>query len=150
MKIILLSILSMLFISCSDEKSAPIAETLKNEVTEVVSKEAVKTRKEIVKKSVEKIEVKKEVVSSKVVAVVAISGETIFKKCVSCHGKNAEKKALNKSQIIKGWASDKVVAALNGYKDGTYGGSMKGLMKAQVSKLSDEDVKKVSEYISKL
>jgi len=43
-----------------------------------------------------------------------------------------------------------VTDALNGYKDGSYGGAMKSVMKGQASKLSDEDIKIVSDYISKL
>ena len=79
-----------------------------------------------------------------------IDGAVLFKKCASCHGKNAEKKALGKSNIIQGWSKDKIVNAVNGYKDGTYGGAMKAVMKGQVSNLSDADVNAVAEYISKL
>lgn len=70
--------------------------------------------------------------------------------CAGCHGTNAEKAALGKSQIIKGWSVTKVSDALNGYKAGTYGGVMKTVMKGQASKLSDADIKAVSEYISSL
>ena len=43
-------------------------------------------------------------------------------KCAGCHGANGEK------------------AALNGYKAGTFGGAMKGMMEAQVKALSDADI----------
>ena len=80
-----------------------------------------------------------------------ISGYTFYAhKCASCHGKNGEKAAFNNAQIIAGWDKAKSIAALNGYKDGTYGGSLKGIMKGQVSALSDAQIEAVSEYISTL
>jgi cytochrome c553 len=79
-----------------------------------------------------------------------INPKTVYKACSSCHGENAQKAALGKSKIIKGWSSDKIINALNGYKDGTYGGSMKALMAGQAKMLSDEKTKIVAEYISKL
>lgn len=74
-------------------------------------------------------------------------GATVYKKCIACHGVGAEKKALGKSAIIKGWETEKVVAALKGYKDGTYGGAMKGIMKGQVSALNDAQILEVAQYI---
>ena len=76
------------------------------------------------------------------------NGADLAKKCASCHGVNFEKKALNKSQVIKGWESSKVIEALNGYKTGTYGGSMKGLMKGQVIGLNDAQIKELADYIA--
>jgi cytochrome c-type protein NapB len=61
--------------------------------------------------------------------------------CKGCHGQNFEKKALGKSKIIKDMSKADVSAALVGYKNGTYGGSMKGLMKGQVAKYSEADLK---------
>ena len=81
----------------------------------------------------------------------SVSGYTFYAhKCASCHGKNGEKAAFNNAQIIAGWDKKKSIAALNGYKDGTYGGSLKGIMKGQVSALSDAQIEAVSEYISTL
>lgn len=82
--------------------------------------------------------------------VVAKTGKELFAKCSSCHGSNAEKKALGKSQIIKGWDKQKVSDALNGYKNGTYGGDMKGIMKGQVATLSNEDIDKLSTFIASI
>lgn len=79
-----------------------------------------------------------------------IDAATLYKACASCHGANAEKKALNKSQIIKGWEASKTVTALQGYKDGSYGGAMKGIMKPQVAKLSDAEIEALAKYISNL
>lgn len=84
------------------------------------------------------------------ISLLANDGASLYKKCAACHGAKAEKKALNKSQIIQGWDKEKLANALKGYKDGSYGGAMKGLMKGQVATYSDEDIKKVSEYIATL
>jgi len=78
-------------------------------------------------------------------------GKAIFAKCAGCHGANAEKSALGKSEVIKGWDAAKVEEAINGYKAGTRNvHGMGGLMKGQVAALSDEDVKAVAAYISSL
>jgi cytochrome c553 len=83
-------------------------------------------------------------------AVAGADGAAIFKKCSACHGAKAEKKALGASQVIGGWDAAKIEAALHGYKAGTYGGPMKGVMKGQVASMSDADIKAVAEYISTL
>jgi cytochrome c553 len=80
----------------------------------------------------------------------AVKAPDSFAKCVSCHGAKAEKKALGKSQVIAGWDAAKTEKALKGYKDGSYGGAMKGVMKGQVATLSDEDIKALAEYIATL
>ncbi len=74
---------------------------------------------------------------------------TFKRKCASCHGATAEKSALGKSQIIKGWNADKIISALQGYKDGSYGGAMKGLMASQVSSLHTDEIKALADFISK-
>jgi cytochrome c553 len=78
----------------------------------------------------------------------AEDGATLYKKCSSCHGLQAEKKALNQSQVIAGWDAAKTEAALKGYKDGSYGGKMKGLMKGQVGSYNDAQIAAVSAYIA--
>jgi cytochrome c len=79
----------------------------------------------------------------------ASDGATLFKKCAACHGATGEKVALGKSKIIKDLSKEQIVTAIKGYKDGTYGGPMKALMKGQVASLSDADVEAVAEYIGK-
>jgi len=56
-------------------------------------------------------------------------------KCTGCHGKNFEKAALGKSKIVKDMGEEDLIVALNGYRNGSYGGPMKGLMKAQLKGL---------------
>ncbi len=67
--------------------------------------------------------------------------------CTGCHGKNFEKKAMGKSKVVKDMSHEDIVAALKGYKAGTYGGAMKGLMKGQVAKLSDADMEAIADQI---
>ncbi len=61
--------------------------------------------------------------------------------CKGCHGANFEKKALGKSMVVKDMTKADVSASLIGYKNGTYGGPMKGIMKGQVAKYSEADLK---------
>lgn len=77
-------------------------------------------------------------------------GADLYKKCAGCHGQTGEKKALGKSAVIKGWDKEKTVASLKGYKDGTYGGAMKGVMKGQVARLNDTEIDELALFISKL
>ena len=68
--------------------------------------------------------------------------------CVGCHGANFEKAALGKSKIVKDMTKENIVAALKGYKDGSYGGAMKGVMKGQVAALSDADIDAIATQIT--
>ena len=67
--------------------------------------------------------------------------------CAGCHGQHFEKKAMGKSKIVKDMSEADILVALKGYKDGTYGGGMKGLMKGQVAALSDADMKAIATAI---
>jgi len=111
---------------------------------------AVKKAKKVEKKLQSDVEkpIKKEVV--KKVETSSKSGKEIFSVCGGCHGMDGSKSALGRSKIIKGWDAKKVVNALHGYKAGTYGGSMKGLMKGQVLKLNESEINTVAHYVSGL
>ncbi len=165
MKIVLSAVVALLLIGCSDNKSttqesAQAAAPAKTEVVkEAVAVEKLVTPKEekvvVVEEKIspKKVETKvvktsKEVATKPVAA--AVDGAKLFTVCSSCHGAKAEKKALGKSQVIAGWDSAKIVNALKGYKNGTYGGAMKAVMKGQASKLSDAEINALAKYISKL
>lgn len=79
----------------------------------------------------------------------ANEGADLYKKCATCHGAEGEKAALGKSKIIKDMGAAGIITALKGYKDGTYGGPMKGMMKAQVAPLSDAQITAIAAYIAK-
>lgn len=141
MKIILSIVLAFLFLGCGEDG--------KKEVQQAQPKQVVKQSVEVKKMPAEEVvEAPKEVVVKQ--EEVKVDGKTIFNVCSACHGKNAEKSALGKSKIIKGWDAVKIADALKGYKAGTYGGVMKSVMIGQASKLDDEKIKAVSDYISKL
>jgi cytochrome c len=72
-----------------------------------------------------------------------------YAKCIACHGANGEKVALGKSKIIKDMTKADITAALKGYKAGTYGGAMKGVMKPQAASLSDADIEAIANKIGK-
>ena len=69
--------------------------------------------------------------------------------CAACHGQSFEKKALGKSKVVSDMTHAEIASALKGYKTGTYGGPMKGLMKGQVIKYSDADLDAFSATIGK-
>ncbi|MDA7817269.1 hypothetical protein N9A28_03670 [Sulfurimonas sp.] len=134
MKKIYILIVSILFIGCTDDNinttttQTPAIETstIKTNIPDPI------------------------IVEEKKIEIATKTGSDIFQSCVACHGKNAEKMALGKSKVIQGWPAQKTNDVLNGYLNGTYGGAMQGLMKGQLSTLSQDDIKLVSAYISKL
>ena len=124
-------------------------ETISEQVQKV-SVKVLKETKKVAQKTVVSIDKVLDRPKKTIEEKVNIDAKALFVKCSSCHGVNGDKKALNKSQIIKGWSVTRLTDAINGYKDGSYGGSMKGVMKPQVNKLSNDEIKALSEYISKL
>lgn len=83
------------------------------------------------------------------ISVMADEGADLYKKCATCHGAQGEKSALGKSKIIKDMGAASVITALKGYKDGSYGGPMKGVMKGQAGPLSDSQISAIAAYIAK-
>ena len=69
--------------------------------------------------------------------------------CKGCHGADFGKKAMGKSKVVKDMSKADIAKALKGYKAGTYGGAMKGLMKGQVAKYSDKDLDAMAAEIKK-
>ncbi|MBN2964118.1 c-type cytochrome [Sulfurospirillum sp. T05] len=72
-----------------------------------------------------------------------------YKSCIACHGAEGEKKALNRSLIIKEMSRADFIASMKGYQDGTYGGPMKAMMAGQVKNLTDADIEALADYIVK-
>jgi len=81
--------------------------------------------------------------------VTAASAAVNGKACTSCHGADWSKKALGKSKNVSALTHAEIATALKGYKAGTYGGPMKGLMKGQVAKYSDADLDAFAQTIGK-
>ena len=134
-----------------DEVSQSVKEV--SDATVAKSKEIVTKTKEVAAEVSTQVQASATAVSQKVDEVMAdnsAAGKEAYASCGACHGKEAQKAALGKSQVIKGWSAAKVESALNGYIDGSYGGPMKAIMKGQASRLSEAEIKAVSEYISGL
>lgn len=94
---------------------------------------------------------KKIVIASAALAALATfaSAEVAVAACAGCHGQKFEKVALGKSKIVSEMTHADIAAALKGYKAGTYGGAMKGVMKGQVAKYSDADLEAFAQTVGK-
>jgi len=79
------------------------------------------------------------------VSMAAVNGTA----CTSCHGADWTKAALGKSKNVAEMTHAEIATSLKGYKDGSYGGPMKGLMKGQVAKYSDEELDAFAQTIGK-
>jgi cytochrome c-type protein NapB len=71
------------------------------------------------------------------------------KACAACHGADWSKHAMGKSKVVSEMTHADIAAALKGYKNGTYGGPMKGVMKGQVARYSDADLEAFAQTIGK-
>ncbi|MBZ7978922.1 c-type cytochrome [Campylobacter sp. RM12654] len=88
--------------------------------------------------------------SSSVENVLKTDAATLFKKCIACHGKNAEKLAPGAEVVINTLSESEIYEALSGYKAGTFGGKSQKTMQLQVKNLNDEDFKALAKYIKTL
>lgn len=130
------------------EKTAVVVEETTKEVSEVAKKVNESTSNVVASVKEEATKVMAAVKTEETAP--SINVKALFAACAGCHGQNGEKKALGKSAIIKGWDKQKLIDALNGYKDGSYGGPMKGVMKGQVATKSDAEIEALSTFISNL
>ncbi|MEF2145544.1 MAG: c-type cytochrome [Desulfovibrionaceae bacterium] len=71
----------------------------------------------------------------------------LYARCMGCHGGDGSK--VQNGTVLKGMSEPQVIMALQGYRDGSYGGSKKGLMKNIAAKLTDADIKALGERIAK-
>jgi cytochrome c-type protein NapB len=89
----------------------------------------------------------------KIVAVASLLAPTLYGAgiagCKGCHGADFGNKALGKSKIVKDMSKAEIISALKGYQDGSYGGSMKAMMKGQVGSFSDADIEAIASEIKK-
>jgi len=72
--------------------------------------------------------------------------------CINCHGKRGKGKAPNISVFprIGGQHRDYVIKELTDFRSGKRSNDPAGMMKAIASKLSDDEIKAVAEYLSTL
>jgi cytochrome c553 len=131
------------------DKVAEAKEEIKStatEVTQEVKQEVLESAQVAVEKVQDAVEAVKEQVDE--AAVAEIDADLLYNKCASCHGGMADRSALNKSAVIRDWSAKQIESALLGYKNGTYGRTMKAMMQSQVRTLSDAEIKALSIYIS--
>jgi len=75
--------------------------------------------------------------------------ELIYKKCSGCHGINGEKKALGRSGVIADMNQSDLYEVMVGYKNGKVNKyAMGALMKTQMVKISEEEIKSLAQYIN--
>lgn len=88
-------------------------------------------------------------IAAAAVSTMAMAAPVNGKTCAGCHGANWEKHAMGKSKVVAEMSHADIATALKGYKAGTYGGPMKGVMKGQVSKYSDAELDAFAQTIGK-
>jgi cytochrome c len=139
-KKVLLSItaISLLFTGCNEKETT-------QDNTPILEKKSKIIVKKVEPKKI--VEVSAPIIKTVLQVTITPDGKALYKKCAGCHGLNAEKKALGKSEIIQNWEASQISEALKGYKNGTYGGAMKGLMKSQVANLTEKNIDALSKYI---
>ena len=152
--------------STAVEKTTQALKETSTAATQAASK-AVESTKEVATQAVEKtVEVAKEAKDA-VVAKAGEAKEAVVAKveeakaavstpttvnlaaCAGCHGKDFEKKAMGVSRVVNTLTKAEIETALKGYKDGTYGGNMKTLMKGQVGSFDDAKIKAIAEQVGK-
>lgn len=76
----------------------------------------------------------------------ATQAEKLYRRsCATCHGKTAEKPAMRKSKIVNQLSSAEIAEALTERKNGR----VEGAGNAAKQRLSDDDIKVLSEFLSK-
>lgn len=74
-------------------------------------------------------------------------GEKLFNQsCALCHGKQAEKSAMNQSAIVNTLEADEIIESLQLRKEG----KIKGAGNAAKARLNEQDIKNIAEYIQTL
>ena len=132
-----------------ENKTPKVKEVVNSTISTLNEKES-EVKETVLVANENKIEVTTEENKVEVVQEQGPDGAALYKTCSACHGEKAEKEALGKSQVIAGWSKEKLISAMNGYKDGSYGGVMKNIMKSQVSTKTDSEIDALAEFISKL
>lgn len=86
----------------------------------------------------------------KVIALASLLAPTLYADttaCKACHGASFEKAAMGVSKVVKDMSKADIVAALKGYKDGSYGGAMKNLMTSQVANFDEVAMAAIADEI---
>lgn len=79
-----------------------------------------------------------------------LSASANLSKCTGCHGAKFEIKALSKSKDVSKMSEIEIAEVLKAYKNGTYGGAYKVMMRAQVVKYDDKALEAMAKEIKSL
>ena len=83
-------------------------------------------------------------------SLMAQTGEQLAQNCKSCHGGDFSKSALGHSPDISRFSYRHLVSELNEIQEENENDKYFNIMKAQIKNFSNEDIRKVSKYISNL
>lgn len=76
---------------------------------------------------------------------------TLFQThCQSCHGADGGRPPVPGITPIKGRSSEDILKMLEGFKNGTFGGAQKQVMEGVTKQLSEDQMKSLADYVSKL
>ena len=85
------------------------------------------------------------------VAFASDNAAELFKThCQGCHGSDGGRVPAKDVAPIRGQSTDALLKMLEGYKDGSFGGTRKQVMTNVVKRLSSEQMKSVADYASTL
>ena len=70
--------------------------------------------------------------------------------CQSCQGADGSRSPGEGVEPVKGQSASELLKMLEGYKDGSFGGPRKQVMTGVVKRLSDEQLKSLADYASRL
>ncbi|HIP51306.1 MAG TPA: c-type cytochrome [Campylobacterales bacterium] len=95
--------------------------------------------------------IKKSIITIAALGLLSVTASAEFSEagCAGCHGVEFEKSAMGKSKVVKDMTAEEITTALNGYKDGTYGGPMKAIMAGQTKGMSADDIKAIADKFGK-
>lgn len=77
-------------------------------------------------------------------------GEDVYARCAGCHGADGTKRAMGLAPPLAGQDSLQLLEKLEGYVEGTYGGSKKTIMVNTLKRLTPEQLREVVDYIAGL
>ena len=117
-----------------------------NEVKEDITEKVTETKASVSDTTTEVVASIKDTVAS--VTEEEIDAEALYGKCSICHGQDGGRAEIGKAMVIKRMAAGQIEHALLGYKNDTYGRTMKAMMKQQVMNLSDAEIKALAKYIA--
>ena len=78
----------------------------------------------------------------------AVDSAKLYKRCQGCHGADGSTLAMGVGAPLKGQSSDELYTKMMGYMDGSYGENKKAIMTNILKRLSDEEIKALSDYIA--